>query len=301
MNNESRTNDNTPVGLVGLGLVGTSLAKRFIQAGYDVIGYDIDPKRCDQLCEMGVVIVESPAILARYASTVVLSLPTSKQVEEVIFQPSGLLSEPVEHRLIVDTTTGDPFETISIVRRVQSLGHSYVDACIIGSSKQVLEGGAVVCMGADEPSVQSCVKVLGSFTNQIFHMGEPGKGIQAKLVANLVLGLNRLALAEGLMVAETLRLDLDNVLQLLKSSAAYSRVMDTKGNKMLRNDFIAEARLSQHLKDVNVILAMGERLRLTLPVTSLHRQILEKGINEGLGDLDNSAIIEALRRLQPVG
>ena len=113
-----------------------------------------------------------------------------------------------------------------------------------------------------------------------------------KLVTNLVLGLNRAALAEGLAFAESLGLDPAATLGVLRDSMAYSRIMDTKGPKMIARDFIPEARLSQHLKDVRLILKSGG----TLPLSTLHRDLLEQLENAGHGELDNSAIIKAFQK-----
>jgi 3-hydroxyisobutyrate dehydrogenase-like beta-hydroxyacid dehydrogenase len=114
-------------------------------------------------------------------------------------------------------------------------------------------------------------------------------------VSNLVLGLNRAALAEGLALAEALKIDLDASLEVLRGSGAYSKQMDTKGPKMVRSQYSVQARLSQHLKDVRLMLQCSEELGLELPLTQAHRRLLEKAQLQGLGDLDNSAIFEALR------
>ena len=111
-----------------------------------------------------------------------------------------------------------------------------------------------------------------------------------KLVTNLVLGLNRAALAEGLVLAEELGVDGKQAFDVLRRSMAYSRIMDTKGEKMLTRDFTPQARLSQHLKDVRLILASS---RMPLPLSEAHRALLEKAEALGFGDADNSAVISA--------
>lgn len=111
-----------------------------------------------------------------------------------------------------------------------------------------------------------------------------------KLVSNLVLGLNRAALAEGLALARAIEIPLPTALEVLQGSMAYSRIMDTKGRKMIAGDFSVQARLSQHLKDLRLILQAGQSARRTLPLTEAHRQLLEQAEAAGLGDLDNSAV-----------
>ncbi len=118
-------------------------------------------------------------------------------------------------------------------------------------------------------------------------------------MTNLVLGLNRAALAEGLALAEAMGLDLTLTLKALREGAAYSRIMDSKGEKMITGDFDPQARLSQHLKDVRLILKAPRENGMTLPLSETHRQLLEKAETMGLGALDNSAIIKVLKKPQP--
>ena len=120
-----------------------------------------------------------------------------------------------------------------------------------------------------------------------------------KLVSNLVLGLNRAALAEGLLLAEALGLDPTAALDVLRGSAAYSRQMDAKGRKMIDGDFSNQARLSQHLKDVRLMLKAAADGGLTLALADTHRRLLERAEAMGLGDHDNSAVILAMRGDRP--
>src|SRR5262245_50034180 len=117
-----------------------------------------------------------------------------------------------------------------------------------------------------------------------------------KLVTNLVLGLNRAALAEGLAFAGAIGLAPADALEVLLNCPAYSRTMDAKGPKMVAGDFTPAAKLSQHLKDVRIILVEGERAGQPLPLSALHRQLLEAAEAAGWGELDNSGIIRAIER-----
>jgi 3-hydroxyisobutyrate dehydrogenase-like beta-hydroxyacid dehydrogenase len=120
-----------------------------------------------------------------------------------------------------------------------------------------------------------------------------------KLVTNLVLGLNRAVLAEGLALAAALKLDLSATLAIMRRGPAYSRAMDTKGDKMIRGDFTPEARLSQHLKDVRLIIEAGEAGGLPMPLSKVHRGVLEQAEASGFGGQDNSAIIRVLGPREP--
>ena len=130
----------------------------------------------------------------------------------------------------------------------------------------------------------------------MFYVGPSGCGSKAKLATNLVLGLNRLVLAEGMVFAEKLGLPLDTFLRLLKVSPAYSAAVDVKGEKMLKNDFEPVSRIRQHHKDVSLMLKHANRHNQRLPLSDAHLKILERAIAAGDGELDTSAVIKEIRR-----
>ena len=133
-------------------------------------------------------------------------------------------------------------------------------------------------------------------SEKVFYVGPSGSGSKAKLASNLILGLNRLALAEGLVFAEKLGLELESFLELLKVSPAYSVAMDVKGRKMLDKDFVPQSKIRQHHKDVSIILKYAEKVGQQLPLSRVHLDVLEKAIEAGDGELDNAAVIGEIRR-----
>ena len=151
----------------------------------------------------------------------------------------------------------------------------------------------IVLVGGTATVYEESRPILDTFAKKTFHIGPCGAGMRMKLVTNLVLGLHRAVLAEGLTFARAIGLDPANSLEILKASVAYSRTMDTKGHKMVEADFSVEARLSQHLKDVRLILSHGSTVDATLPLSEVHRQLLELAEAAGYGDADNSAILRA--------
>lgn len=283
------------IGLIGLGLVGSALINRFHQSGFAVIGYDVDPAQSEKASNTGVRIVSSPKEIINHTSLIVLSLPNSQIVREVLFGEQGIAINNPETLTIIDTTTGDPDDTVAIANKLVQSGNHYMDACLIGSSTMIDEGVSVIVCGGSKQLIDECNPVLSSITEKIYRVGEAGKGMQAKLVVNLVLGLNRLVLSEGLIFAQHLGLDQNSMLDILQSGAAYSKVMDTKGKKMLDGDFTPQARLQQHLKDVRLILSQAESLGIKLPLSTIHESVLQTGVDSNLGELDNSAVIQALR------
>jgi len=284
------------IGMIGVGLVGTAVTECLLSKQFKIIGYDLDTARLKHLSELGGEIADCPADVARKVEFLMLSLPESSVVREVINGAGGILQADRLPRYIIDTTTGDPEETIKLAEQLAEKGIHYLDATISGSSQQIRRRETVFMIGGNQKAFEACKDIFQVLTDKIFYLGLSGSGAKAKLASNLILGLNRLALAEGLVFAEKLGLDLNSFLEMLKVSPAYSAAMDVKGHKMLQGDFSPEARIRQHHKDVALILKYAEKNKQILPLSAVHYDILEKAIQTGQGEMDNSAVIREIRR-----
>lgn len=276
------------VGVIGLGLLGNALAERFARGGLPVVGFDVREECRRNMTALGAA-ADSAAAVATSAAVIVLSLPNSDVVADVI----GQIESALPGKLVMDTTTGDPERTAALGARLKAKGIGYVDATVAGSSAQARAGEVVVMAGGGAEDVGRCEGLFRLFAKRWFHVGPWGSGARMKLVVNLVLGLNRAVLAEGLALARGMGLDLTTTLEILTSGPAYSRAMDAKGRKMIEGDFAAEAKLAQHLKDVRLILEAGGRAGVDLPLSGLHETLLAHLEEIGLGECDNSAIIRA--------
>ena len=291
-----KSDSQTPVGLIGLGLMGTALAERLRGGGFDVWGYDIDPGRTGPFIELGGKPASNAAGVVSACGRIILSLPDSDVVETVLSEVGPSL---VAGRIVIDTSTGEPERAAQMGRRLGERDVSYLDATVSGSSRQVREGQAVVLAGGLADVFDRCQDLFRLFARRWFHLGPCGSGSQMKLVSNLVLGVNRAALAEGLWLGKAFGLDPETVLTVLRESMAYSRIMDTKGEKMIHGDFEPQARLSQHHKDVRLMLQAAARAGTDLPLTRAHSRLLELAESAGYGGQDNSAVIRAFEHLRP--
>ncbi len=280
------------VGVVGLGLAGKAIAGRLLASGYLVEGYDVDPAARDAARTMGVAVADGNRQLTERCDLIILSLPDSAAVNAVLWGDNGVGATCRQGITILDATTARPSETVSHYERLRERGVRFIDVALSGSSKEIAAGTAVALVGDTEGGC-AYDTVVRSFAPQIFFLGGPGLGHRAKLAVNLVLGLNRLALAEGLAFAKKAGLDGRIALELFRAGAAYSRVMDTKGLKMLEKDFESAARLAQHAKDVALILELAREIGARVPASALHATLLKELIDAGWGTCDNAAIIKA--------
>jgi 3-hydroxyisobutyrate dehydrogenase-like beta-hydroxyacid dehydrogenase len=284
------------VGLVGLGLLGQALARRLLGAGLDVAGFDTDPAKNAALAELGGRPAASAAALARSCEPIVLAVFSTEQVEGVITRELLPAIEPGSSRIVICASTCDPDRIAALAERVAAHGLRLLETPVSGSSSQVSRGEGVGLIGGDAAVIGEVEPVLRAMFPAYFHIGRVGDGGRAKLAVNLILGLNRLALAEGLVFAERVGLDPRRFLEVARASACASQVMDVKGPKMVRGDFAPEGRLAQHLKDVELILDQARRRQQRLPLSEAHLEVLEQCVRGGGGDLDNCSVIAELRR-----
>ncbi len=280
------------VGIVGFGLLGSALGERLLTAGWSLDVFDRSEVARERAAALGARVGRDAHEVASRANRLLLSLPTSDSVRGVLAEIRPSLR--AEH-IVVDTTTGSPDDSVAFATDLASLGVRFLDATVVGSSAQARSGDIVVLAGGTSSAFDAVTELLGAISRRAIHVGPPGAGAQMKLVCNLVLGLNRAALAEGLHFAEELGLDASTALHVLMGTLAYSRIMDTKGLKMVDRDFATEARLSQHRKDVDLILAQARAKGAILPLSAAHLDLLDEAIRRGFGPADNSAVIEAYR------
>ncbi len=289
-------NPSKPVGLVGVGLLGQALAQRLIGAGFTVYGYDVDPAKTARLSVLGGLPAASIADIARNCDPIVLAVFSTDQVEKVLECELLPALGDGSGRIVLCASTCDPDRIAALGKKVAGRGLRLLDSPVSGSSGQVSRGEGVGLIGGDAAAASEVEPVLRAVFPRYFHVGRLGDGGRTKLAINLILGLNRMALAEGLVFASRLGLDMQAFLDVARSSAAYSQVMDIKGAKMVHGEFEPEGRVTQHLKDVHLMLDQAERVKQQLPLLEVHADVLEACVRAGEGDLDNCIVIHEIAR-----
>lgn len=280
-----------PLGVIGLGLLGSALAERALGGGFAVVGYDVVEERRNHLQRLGGEAAASVRDVAIRCRRLLLVLPHDGVSRAVVESLADVLTSK---HIVLDATTGDADATAELGRTLAERGVAYLDTTVSGSSEQARRGEALLMVGGSPDVFDRCRDLIDVLSKQTLHVGPCGNGAKMKLVTNLVLGLNRAALAEGFVLADLLGLDATQTLTVLKASAAYSKAMDAKGEKMLAGDFTPQAKLSQHLKDVRLIQAAAARAGRSLPLSDVHRKLLELAESLGLGEADNSATVRAV-------
>jgi 3-hydroxyisobutyrate dehydrogenase-like beta-hydroxyacid dehydrogenase len=284
------------IGIVGFGLMGRAVAERLLGAGYGVVGFDIDAEKLRSLEKLGGTVAVSLADVARQCDVLFLAVFNTEQVEEVVERDLLPALGASSGKILLCASTCDPDRIAALAQRVALQRLHLLDTPISGTSEQVRQGRGVALVGGEAGKLAEVADVLGAVFPSYFHMGPAGNAGRTKLAINLILGLNRLALAEGLVFAERMGLEPARFLDVARQAASYSQVMDAKGPKMVRGDFAPEGRARQTLKDVELMLAQARQLGQDLPLAKLNAEILEACVRNGEGDHDNSVVISEIRR-----
>ncbi|MES2400182.1 MAG: NAD(P)-dependent oxidoreductase [Pseudomonadota bacterium] len=285
------SNTAATIGILGFGLVGRALAELLRTCGHRVTGFDPSPAAREQAGTVGITLVASPEELAGRCEVLIICVLDDAML---ISCTKVIAAQPGMVKLVVSCVTASVQATEDAAGLVQARQIDFADMPLLGSSRQIGEGKALGLLGASESVFQRWRELFADVCPRYQHVGKPGYGVRAKLACNLVLGLNRAALAEGLALATALGLDGTDFLGLLRESPAYSRAVDVAGPRMVARDFAPASRIRQHRKDLALILQQGERANLNLSMTAAHAELLDRAIAQGLGDMDNVAVIAAI-------
>jgi putative dehydrogenase len=287
-------------GVIGAGLMGTACTQRLLAAGFEVFAHDVEKAKLDAITRIGARPAATLVEIARECHTLVVSVFNTDQVEQVVEGADGILHAAVragQERIAICVSTCDPDRIASLAERVGPHGVGFLEVPISGTSRQVADGHGVGLVGGSKSVMERSAAVLDAICPQRHYLGAAGNGSRAKLAVNLILGLNRAALAEGLVFAERLGLDRTAFLEVARGSAAYSQVMDVKGALMARREYRnPQSRVDQSLKDFRLMLAQAQAHGQDLPFASLYAWMLEDCMKHNEADWDNAAIAEAIAR-----
>lgn len=283
------------VGIVGMGLMGQAFILNLRKSQFRIQGYDVDPKRMDELREQGGHPVDTPAQAARDVDIVITSVPTSEIGREVMLGTDGIAEGAAEGTIIADTTTARPEDSERLAADLATRGIRFLDACVSGTSTMARDGDLIVVAGGEREDFDACRDVFAGFSRAAYLMGPVGSGARTKLIVNLILAGNRLALAEGLVLGEKAGLESNNLLAVLQDGACSSKTMVDKGPKMLEAEYSKQGQVKISLKDSRLMMEMGQRLGAPTMMIQVYSQIMQAAYEKGYGEKDTVAFYEILR------
>jgi 3-hydroxyisobutyrate dehydrogenase-like beta-hydroxyacid dehydrogenase len=285
------------VAVVGLGRMGSAMARRFHDAGHDLVLWNRDPVKAETLADdTGAGIAPSPATAAKKADVVVTSLADDAAMVDVYLGPEGIASGIRPDAVAVDTSTVDPATVRQVGDSLHAVGARFCD-CPVSGSVSTVEAGALTIMAGGEPEAVAAVEpVLSAIAQKMVRVGDLGSGAACKLAVNGLLHSFNVALSEALVLAERAGVDREAAYEVFASGAAGAPYVHYKRQAFEHPDEAAVAfTLDLAAKDLELVRALGARLGANLEQTDTTAKIVNEAVASGMGDRDLSAIAVYLR------
>lgn len=282
---------------IGLGAMGSHMARNLIGAGFALRGYDAWPAAVQRFRDNGGQATASAAAAARGADALILMVVSAAQAEEVLFA-SGALEALAPDGVVVLMATCPPGAVRDLAQRVQATGRAFVDAPVSGGTAGA-DAATLSIMVAAEPAVFDRVRpVLRALGDKIFHVGtEPGQGATVKVVNQLLCGVHIAVAAEGMAFAARVGVDPQVVLEILGGSSASSWMLKDRGPRMIQPDPEVSSAIDIFVKDLGIVLDAGREVKAALPLSAAAYQMFLATSGRGDGAADDSQVIRSYELL----
>ena len=279
------------VGFVGLGIMGTSMARNLIEDGHELVIHNRTRAKADKLAKLGAEVATSPREVAGRSDVIITILPGPPEVEEVLAGENGLLEGVRDGSLIVDMSTSSPLLAQELSRTANTRGVGMLDAPVSGGDIGAIEGTLSIMVGGEKEDFERARPLFEAMGKTIVHVGAAGAGQTVKACNQIVVALVIEAVSEALVLGSKAGVKPEKVIEVLSGGLAANKVMEVKGEKFLSHDFAAGGKVEYHRKDLGIALAAGREYGVALPVTALVDQLFGTLVAQGKGGWDHSALI----------
>lgn len=286
----------TSVALLGLGTMGHGMASNLLKAGFPLTVWNRTRAKAEPLAKLGAAIADSPAHAAKNAAVVIAMLADDDASRAAWLGPDGALAAMSAQSIAVDCSTLSPEWVRELHAAVTQRGLRFADAPVTGSRPQAEAGQLNFLVGADEETMAAIKPVLQPMSKEILHLGPVGSGGQLKLINNFLCAVQVASFAEALSWMEHSGLHLDTALDYLKRGAPGSGILSTMSERMTRRTYDVNFLLRLMAKDIRYARAAAAQLGIDLTTSSPTQELFRKAEEQGDGEKDMSAVVEAVRR-----
>jgi 3-hydroxyisobutyrate dehydrogenase-like beta-hydroxyacid dehydrogenase len=280
---------NTQVGFIGLGLMGSRLARRLHATGWNIRAWNRSPQPATQIDKEGIAIAPSVASLVAGSDVILSSLANDEAVRSVYLDKGGVFSTAKPETVILEMSTISPELSRSLHEEARKKGIDFLDVAISGSTPAVDAGTITLLAGGDKETFEQCTPIFESIARQWFLIGAGSSGVQMKLVVNLLLGLDMQAIAEAVSLGEHLQIDRNVLLDVLSKTAVVAPAMAGKFRKIKDGDYSPEFPLRLMSKDMDLVMDAARASGADLPAASVAQSVLASNVSAS-GNLDLAAI-----------
>ena len=285
------------IGFIGLGVMGSPMARRLIESGFSVVVYDTSRSATEPFAPLNCRVGESVADVASASDILITMLPTSEIVAKVMLAPGGALAHLPENSLIIDMTTGSIAALEKLNRVIIKAGHRLIDAPVGRSRREAKAGRLLVIAGGNTLDVESVRPVFDAFADTIIHAGTLGSGLKLKLINNYMAMINHVLTAEVLVFAQKSGLDIPLTVDVLSTTSAGLGQLNTNfPKKVLAGDVSPDFPITMGIKDLCMAAELGECVGMPLQFGDIASAVFQHAVDSGEGNLDCTVALNVLRR-----
>lgn len=281
------------VGFIGLGIMGTPMALHLVNKGHQLTVHTRSQVP-EAITAAGGVRVDSAAAVAREAEVIFTMVPDTPDVEAVLFGKGGVAEGIGKGKVVVDMSSISPMATKAFAKRINELGADYIDAPVSGGEVGAKAGTLTIMCGGDAAVFERVKPLLECMGKNITLVGGNGDGQTTKVANQIIVALNIAAVSEALVFASKAGADPAKVREALMGGFAASRILEVHGERMIKRTFNPGFRIKLHQKDLGLALQGARELGVALPQTASAAQLMQACAAHGLGELDHSALVQAL-------
>ncbi len=285
------------VGFVGLGAMGGPMARNLLKAGHAVVVHDIDARKVQALSEAGAEVAPSPEQMARQCTRLICMVETTPQMQEVI---GGFARGASPGHIVICMSTVDVPALQRVGADLAAQGIALLDAPVSGGTTGAAAGTLSVICGGPRETFAACEDLFRAMGGNVFHMGGLGSGLAMKLINNMLLQVQVVAIAEGMVLGAKAGLDAQQVIDVLRVSTGASVAVERSGTRMVARDFSPSGTTDISYKDQEVETALAKALGVPMILANVTQQYYQMARAAGFGKEDGSAVVKVIERLAGV-
>jgi len=285
------------VGYIGLGLMGKSIARNILKAGFPLVVHNRSRGAVEELVAEGAQAAASPIEVARQVDVVFTNLPDSPDVEQVALGPGGVVEGAHDGLIFVDNSTIKPATARRIADVLGEKGVLCLDAPVSGGDIGARQGTLAIMVGGPVEALERVWPILEATGKTITHVGEAGAGQIAKAANQIMVAAQMVAMGELLIFARKAGADPEKVIQAIRGGAAQCWTLDVKPPRLFQGNRSPGFKAYMQAKDMGIVLDSARQYGIPLPSAALHTQLFNAMLAMGLGELDNSAVIGVIEAL----
>ncbi len=288
------------VGYIGLGLMGKSIARNILKAGFPLVVHNRSRAAVDELAAEGAAAAFSPREVAAQVDVVFTNLPDSPDVEQVVLGESGIIEGAHEGLIYVDNSTIKPAVARRIAERLAEKGVSALDAPVSGGDIGARDGTLTIMVGGEAAALEKVMPVFKAMGKTVTHVGEAGAGQVAKAANQIMVAAQMVAMGELLVFARKAGVDPRKVVDAIKGGAAQCWTLDVKPPRLFAGNRQPGFKAHMQLKDLKIVLETAREYDIPVSGAEANAALFQQMIELGMGDLDNSAVVGVIEKLAGV-